>query len=403
LFQSAWVPQHIMAASCVVAAVVMMAGLAVRRSVLAVATLALLVAAGFESSTFVGGVTFALAGPVAALVLLRGAGPKQGWHFIAVLVIAAVLAGCLVTPLLRDQIAATAGRSSGTPVALAFYPVLSVAEPLRTILDPPAFWLVLLPIELSAVYVIGMIAPVRFCVSGEPNDQRRGVVAGLAALALASLAVSWLLASTLADSNDLGWRALLPAVVVLTAFAAAGTARWIAARSTIAVAAATAAILLGLPAGTDLIHGDVAGRIVPASRLFAQSPQMWEAVRRHAAPDERIGNNPLFLQEMTLWPVNISWAQLADRRSCYAGRELVLVYSSLAPRRTEEIDAQFRRVFAGEGSPGDVADLAKRYNCRVIVVTATDGAWSRDPFATSPLYRLVDESAERWRIYRATD
>jgi hypothetical protein len=58
-------------------------------------------------------------------------------------------------------------------------------------------------------------------------------------------------------------------------------------------------------------------------------------------------------------------------------------------------------VFAGEGSADDVRDLATRHGCRVTVVTPADGAWTRDPFASSPLYRLVEAEPERWRIYRA--
>jgi len=34
------------------------------------------------------------------------------------------------------------------------------------------------------------------------------------------------------------------------------------------------------------------------------------------------------------------------------------------------------------------------------VVTPQDGAWQRDPFAVSELYRLVENNADRWRIYR---
>jgi hypothetical protein len=404
LFQSAWVPQHMMSATCVVAAVVLMSELARRRSALLVVTLALVVAAGFESSTFVGGIAFAAAAPVVAAVLLVRLGAAQGLRFGAALAIAAAMAVCVVLPLLRDQLAVTAARGAGAPIALQFYEVLGTyfSERLRAALDPPAFWLVLLPIELSAVYGVGMVAMTQFAFSRAFDDHRKGVVATLAALAVASLVVSWLLISTIGEDNDLGWRALLPAALVLTVLAAAGLSRWIAARAGMAVMAAAVPIVLGVPGGIDLIRGDFTGRPEPDGRLFAESPDMWAAVRRHTAAGERIGNNPLFLREMTSWPVNISWALLADRRSCYAGRELVLVYSSLGPRRTEEIDAQFIRVFAGDGSPADAQGLATSYDCRVIVVTAADGAWGRDPFAASPLYRLVDEKAERWRIYRTT-
>jgi hypothetical protein len=404
LFQAPWVPQHVMSAWCVVAAVILMNELARRQSMLVVATLALAVAAGFESSTFVGGIVLAIAAPVVALLLFTRVGAKQGLRFAAALVAAAVLMVCLVVPLLRDQVALTAARGAGAPVVLKFYEVLGdyFPERLRQILDPPAFWLILLPTELSAVYVIGMIALAQSSFSRKLDDHRTRAILALAALAVASLAVSWLFASTIADSNDLGWRAVLPAAVVLMVFAAARVARWIAGRAGIAIVASVAAIILGLPGGIDLIRGDVAGRDAPAGRLFAESPELWAAVRRHSGPGERVGNNPLFLREMTLWPVNISWALLAGRRSCYAGREVVFVYTSLGPRRTEEIEAQFIRVFAGDGSPADVRDLAANYDCRVVAVTAADGAWGRDPFAANPFYRLVEEKAERWRVYRAT-
>ena len=395
LFQAAWVPQHIMSATCAIAAIILMNELARRGSVILVMTLALVVAAGFESSTWIGGITFAIAAPVIAIVIIGRLGPRQRLRFIAFLAVAAVFALCLATPLLRDQLAATAGK--GSPVALHFYPMLESYFPdsLRAVLDPPAFWVVLLPIELPAVYVIGMIALAQLFSSRKFDDGRSRVVRAAAALALTSLAVCWLLTSTLAENDDLGWRAVLVAAMALTVLAAAGLSRWIGTRSRIGVTAAGIAIILGLPGGVDLIRSYVTGRIEPAARLFAASPELWAAVRRHSGPGERVGNNPLLLQAMTPWPVNISWALLSDRRSCFAGRELALVYSTLRSRRTEEINAQFIRVFGGDGSPAEVRELATEYDCRIIVVTAADGAWARDPFAVSPCYTLVDESAEQ--------
>ncbi len=401
LFQTAWVPQHVMSATCAVAAVILMSELARRGSVLLVMTLALMIAAGFESSAWIGGVTFAMAAPVVAIVITGRLGPRRRPRFIASLAAAAVLAMCFATPLLRDQLAVTAGK--GSPIALQFYPVLEshFSDSLRAVLDPPAFWMVLLPIELSAVYVIGMIALVR--PSRKFQDGRSCVVRAVAALALSSLAVCWLFTSTLAENDDLGWRAVLVAAMALTVLAAAGVSRWIGARARIAVTAAGIAIILGLLGGIDIMRSYVSGQTGPAAHLFAVSPQLWAAVRHHSGPGERVGNNPLFLQAATPWPVNISWALLSDRRSCFAGRELALVYTTLGSQRTEEINAQFIRVFAGDGSPADVQQLATKYDCRVNLVTAADGAWERDPFAASSRYRLVDESAEQWRIYRATE
>jgi hypothetical protein len=403
LFQAAWVPQHVMSATCAVAAVILMSELGRRGSILLVTMLALMIAAGFESSTWIGGVTFAIAAPVVAIAIAGRLGPWRRLLFIAALAAAAVLAMCFATLLLRDQLAVTAGKSS--PIALQFYPVLELyfSDSLRASLDPPAFWIVLLPIELPAVYVIGMIALVRLFSSRKFQDDRSSVVRAVAALALSSLAVCWLLTSTLGENDDLGWRAVLLAAMALTVLAAAGVSWWMGGRARIAVTAAGIAISLGVPGGVDMIRSYVSGQTAPAAHLFAASPQLWAAVRRHAGPSERVGNNPLFLQAATPWPVNISWALLGDRRSCFAGRELALVYTTLGYQRTAEINAQFIRVFAGNGSPADVQQLATKYDCQVIVVTAADGAWKRDPFAASSRYRLVDESAEQWRIYRATE
>ena len=193
-------------------------------------------------------------------------------------------------------------------------------------------------------------------------------------LAIASLLVSACFTITFVSNNDLGWRAVLPAVLVLTIFAATGLARWIAARALLTAGAALLMLLLALPRSFELAIQYVRGAPSPEDSAFGATLAMWQAVRRHAAPAERVGNNPLFMSEMTPWPVNISWALLSDRRSCFAGRELVLPYSSLPHDRVLQIEDQFQRLFAGRGEPDDVSDLAARYRCSVVVLTAHDKA-----------------------------
>jgi hypothetical protein len=236
--------------------------------------------------------------------------------------------------------------------------------------------------------------------SGNLDPERRPAARALVAMAIASLTVAWLLVSKLANNNDLGWRAVLAGVVVLIVFAAVGLSAWLAAPRRLAATAAIAVLLVGLFEGGQLIQENFTGRVGSFSKVFASTPAMWEAVRKHSAPDDRVGNNPLFLQDATPWPVNLSWALLSNRRSCFAGRELTLVYARLSRARHEEINVQFIRVFKGDGSADDIRDLAVQFECRVVVVTAQDGAWSRDPFAASPYYRLVESKADAWRIYK---
>src|SRR3984957_5913898 len=159
LFQATWAPQHQMSASCVVAAMLLIACYAQRQSVLLLVTLVLVVVAGFESSTYVGGITFAIAALAAAPLLLVAIEPARRLRFFAGMAVAAVLVVCLAAPFLNNQLMAVAARGDNNPIVLRHFAVLGTMFPaaLRHALDWPAYWLVLLPIELPATYVAGGI------------------------------------------------------------------------------------------------------------------------------------------------------------------------------------------------------------------------------------------------------
>jgi hypothetical protein len=42
------------------------------------------------------------------------------------------------------------------------------------------------------------------------------------------------------------------------------------------------------------------------------------------------------------------------------------------------------------------------FNCKVIVLTPHDGAWSRDPLAKTALFTRVEDVPGKWRIYKAS-
>jgi hypothetical protein len=267
---------------------------------------------------------------------------------------------------------------------------------LRRVLDLSAYWLILLPIEFPAAYLAGSLA-LAIMLRSAPGKPEKLFVATLACLAGASLVTAWLLVSTLGDNNDLGTRAVLPAVSVLIAAAAAGMT--LSPRRVLIVATAIGGLVLSLPDTVRMIRSNVAGTPHGDGDVFAQTPELWQAVRRYAPPNVRVANNPLFLADLTPWPANLSWALLANRSSCFAGRELVLALAPLSATDREAINAQFVRVFSGEGTPQDVDDMAKKYGCDVVVVVPQDKAWDHDPFASSPDYRLAENRDGRWKIY----
>jgi hypothetical protein len=401
LFQATWVPQHVMAGSCVVTSMLLLARDAQRQSLTLTLTLALVIAAGFESSTFVGGLTFAIAGLIATPILFAATAPARRSRFATGLALAAVLAICLVAPFVVDQLSAVRARDGGSPIVVSPYPVVGEFFPygFRRVLDVPAFWLIILPGELPAAFFAGVIGLMALWRSTLPATERLAV-ALLACLAAAGLALSWLLASTLGDNNDLGLRAIIPAEMVLIVGTAAAAIGLASVRLRIVVATmAVIGLLLSLPDTATMIDDNVAGLRRPGGKEFAQSPRLWAAVRRYASPAARIANNPLFVKDVTPWPVNISWALLANRSSCFASLDLALAYAPLPVKRREAIGGQFLRVFAGEGTPDDVHDMAIKYGCDVAVVVPTDRAWDKDPFSASPDYRLAEAREDSWRIY----
>ena len=180
-------------------------------------------------------------------------------------------------------------RAGGSPIAFRPFQVLGTAFPdgLRRTLDLPAYWLLLLPIEFPAVYVTGVVSLWAYLRRSDPvgdgDGDKRQAARIFALLAAASLVCAGLFASTIGNNNDLGWRAVLPGVIVLTVFAAVGLSRWIAVGARAAVAAAVAAWLLGLPDGLALVRENAVGILAPDGKVFAQTPEMWAVVRRHAA------------------------------------------------------------------------------------------------------------------------
>jgi hypothetical protein len=400
LFQSSWAPQHLMSASCVVVAMLLLAEYGARPRPACLLLLAVVVAAGFESSAFVGGVTFAVAALISAPLLFAAVETKQRLAAGIGLAVCALLAIGIAAPFIRDQFAIS-GHEGSSPIVFHPFEVLGAMVPtdLRRWLDLPAYWVILLPLEFPATFIAGVLALVAL-LQGSGNGPQKTALGLFCTLAAAGLAIPWLFASTLGDNNDLALRAILPAVMILIVATVAGVLALSRRGLRNAVAAlAFGGLVLSLPESVGIVAGYARGNAVPDRSVFAQTPQLWTAVRRYAAPGARLANNPLFLQDLTPWPANISWALLADRSSCFAGRELAIAFAPLSPARREAINDQFIRVFAGQGSPADVHEFAATYGCDVVVVVPQDGAWTADPFAASRDYRLAENRDGQWRIY----
>ena len=404
LFQTSWAPQHAMAGVCAVLSALLLVALMQRPRIVVLLAFSLTMAAGFESSTWVGGVAFGLASAPITLLMLWHAEPAQRLRVATFVAIAVVLALLLISPFLYDQLKMTALRASGAPIVFQPYEIVDdfVTDVFGDLINVPAYWLVYLPVEFPAFYLAGIATLIYLLRNQLLAADRKSLIVSFAVLIAASLAAGGNLVSTLGENNDLGWRAVLPAILLLIVFAAIGLSRLVVNPLRPLGWAAVALVVLGIPDGGKILSNNIFGTTAVPSKAFATFPTMWQAVRRVTPEVERVANNPEATSKMTPWSVNLPWALMANRRSCFANIALVGPLTALSPEESERISAQFVRVFAGKAEAKDVEELAKVYHCRTALVTPEDGAWANDPFAASPFYKLADGTAT-WRIYRAAN
>jgi hypothetical protein len=402
LFQIVWAPQHVAAAGCAVLAIFFLVGLARRPQIFGAIVFGLLAAASFESSTWVGGVTFPLAVVAIAVMTLVKINPALRLQFLGCIAGGALLALLFASPLIYDQVRMASVRGVGSPIGMAPYPVFDdrPASAIGQILNAVSYWIVTLPIEWPVILLAGTVTFIAAYRGRIFEASRAPFLGAFGIMTLVAMLVGWLLVSRIAENNDLAWRGVLPGVVILIVVSAAGLS-WMTARISKPFEIAFAILLAcSLFEGCRLLGEGLFASPSRSAAAFAQSPRLWAAVRQYAGPEDRVANNPLMMRDMTAWPVNLSWALLSNRRSCYAGHDLALPFAPMPAARREEIDMLFNRVFAGDAQSDDLAQFARRFHCRVILLTPADGAWSNDPFASSGIYRLVENNPDKWRIYQ---
>jgi len=160
-------------ASCVILAVVIMCRLATPHSWPFVPLLAVVAAAGFECSVWVGGVVFAVAATATGIALLVTAdGTQSRLDLVAKGVAALLLMVAISFPFLREESVAASVKHLGSPIALHPFEVLGPVLPnaLRRALDLPAYWFVLLVIEWPAVAIAGTAAIASALCDRQPKE-----------------------------------------------------------------------------------------------------------------------------------------------------------------------------------------------------------------------------------------
>ena len=168
LFQVTWAPQHVASAGCTLIALYLLLEISKKQSLLLSVVLGAVVAAGFESSTWVGGVTFPFAALIVGPFVLFSLDTAARKRFMLYAGGAAVLSVVLASLFIFDQFRASALRAGGFPIGIMPYEITDdvFSERVRPFLDFPIYWTLFLFTEFAAFYPTGLI--LAFCLGKGP-------------------------------------------------------------------------------------------------------------------------------------------------------------------------------------------------------------------------------------------
>jgi hypothetical protein len=422
--QIGWVPQHVASALAIVVLLFLMARVLkeAKPKLHSILFLGLTAASAFNSSVWVGGVALALSVP-ALLIALLGlrldrraylAGLKTGAAALAVAVL-------FMLPVLQSITSGPSVIDRPFPFRIELWTATRLISKDSGVwgvaLHALLYWIQFLPLNLGIVYLLGL--PSMLARRPSTGEERIFLALGIAAT-LAFLLVAQLLASSIYN-NDLGWRAVLPPIMLMSVWAAtalvdlgscravgAGLPGW-GSRSLLArfprafLHMSVAALTVGLLAAAAVWRWPVAEYLKhdrPALRraLVAQE-QGWERIRLLTDPEDLVQDNPDSPYQ-TLFRVPIT-ALLADRATAYAGREWVEVYAYTYDRDTMQRQYEtVRSVFGSDVTKERLLVLRDRLRVKALLVTTADPVFRSKEIDRSGVYELA-ESAPGYKIYLA--
>jgi hypothetical protein len=328
-----------------------------------------------------------------------------------------VLTPLFAAPMLQTMAARAAGpnRSMG----LWVQPVTQFWQD-RRLAQVVLYWAQQLPLLLGIILFAGLATLwLRRSMSCEQRLWKCFSVLGV----LGTLVGAQFLRSTIIW-NDFGWRVVTIATLLLTVWSAVGLSDlflgsgtmqawvcWPASARWAAGARVAAGVLIVLGA-LDIFHA-LRTPMVPfpeqqdserlaAHRVFHHEVRAWEVARRFAGPDELVQCNPEGIRGFQPFPVNLSWAMFADRRTAFADRQYGIISAMLHGEDFQRNFDRIVRVFSATPDPDAVHFLAEQLHVKVVVVSRVDGAWDSDTIAATGLYRLVHEEPDAFKIYCRT-
>ncbi|WP_085035781.1 hypothetical protein [Ensifer aridi] len=404
IIQAAWVPQHVFSGSLTVIAVLAFLQILycnAGRSLVLPVFMGAMLASAYGSSMWAGGFSLLFILPIVGVLsvphVLRA---KRLLEVVISLLVTVAIAILCAGVLVYEHSAIMHTRKV---VAFWAYPIFLWN---KWFYDIPGFWLVVIFLEFGLIFVSFII----WSLSRPPDEtiKHAHIDSAIFVSVLAPLFCTQFLHSVIMN-NDLGWRVLIPSILLMTALTAALFSTQIGKSTLVGRLTTMTAVLLLAPsilAGAQFVYStsfkfSVEGPETEGGKALKASPEMWKAVRHVTPSNEAVASNPLDLASMTPMPGNIAWAILSRRRNCGAPLGLLRAYAAqLTPKQASDAYIFFVDAFEGNATEEQLRVMKEKYLCKTLVVTSRDGLWGKPVLDNSSVYKLVSEEKDKWRIYR---
>jgi hypothetical protein len=410
ILQAAWVPQHVASGLFVVLAL-LLAGREIDGkhvgSLARTATLAVLLAAAIMTSAWTGGVAPVLAATLAlpCLMITRATRERLA-QAVGRLAAAAVFAAVLSSSYLLYL----RGLRVTSPNELVY--VATWVYPTSTALPPLGFAGIVFNclnfISIFALIHIGLAYPAGlhglYCRSNAPG------LAGFVDLSRASIPATFVIVLFLRSAlihNDLGWRGILPGILLLYAFAGSslaglieGLQDWRRDGARLTLATLSAFLFAASLAATHRMYeenilAEPTSKVRIQHTLMLDTGRAWARIQALTAPDAIVMASPTAFENVTKPGGNAPWALFGDRRLFLTDFEWGLVFAHhVAVSRAAAAEMLQTALFAGNVGEAELQHLRDEEKVAAILVAPGDQVLGTGRLNAGGYFRLVERVGE---------
>jgi hypothetical protein len=416
LIQATWCPQHLFAGAIVVLAsllAVRLIQIPTGRWHIAV-VLGLNLASAVISSVWAG--VCALLG-ASMFVLLAIAATREArerisrwfWPMLAAIAVGVVTSLPVALNLVRLN-----REVALSSVELSIYPTiegLNTFSNWASIKHIFVYWTIFLTIQFGAVYLAGWCG---LLARGRQLPSIRLFRRLSIAVVFGDLLVAEFFRSVIIN-NDLGWRVVLPPVLLLIIWTAVAITDWLETlrRSRFgqlpraAMAGISIVIFLGTWGlgysvrfvGEAVKHREGDSASTRLGQYFMKQPLAWKRVRELTSAQDIVAVNPKSFEYITTWTANAPFSLFGDRCTLVSDSSTPLVFSHQASRDRFTSDLKFLiHFFNNTPSQREISRLAVDFQARALLVTPLDTLWNNGALDGNQYYALAVDAPE-YRVY----